>query len=433
MLTQEQNDRLTRVGPGTPCGELMRRYWHPVWITAKLPEHGAQLVRLLGEDLVLFRDRSGRLGLVGEKCAHRLGSMVYGIPEDDGLRCAYHGWLYDATGRCLEQPYEQFADPESTFKDKVTIKAYPVEELGGLIFAYLGPEPTPLLPRWDLLVEDGIYREIGYSMLPCNWLQVAENAPDPAHTSSLHGRFARYVLEKLGRSDLQRTGAGRVERLAKYERGDFPFHRFGSWQFLDGQWVGGGGGIFPLMSKNPDNTFQIKVPVDDTHTFYLYYFTHTPEEIKDELGLDWPPQEDPRDIPVFDVPVPDSRNVDWGIMDSNSSQDLGIIASEGPIMDRTQEHLGRGDQGLLLNRQVLEEQISIVEDGGDPINVFRDPAANQHIEVPIMRLGAGSTFFSLRNAAGVDRTYQARKYSPILRAAAVKEHGEAILDEPVHS
>ena len=432
MLTQEQNDRLTRVGLGTPCGELMRRYWHPIWITAKLPEHGAQLVRLLGEDLVLFRDRSGRLGLVGEKCAHRLGSMVYGIPEDDGLRCAYHGWLYDATGRCLEQPYEQFADPESTFKDKVKIKAYPVEELGGLIFAYLGPEPTPLLPRWDLLVKDGIYREIGYSMLPCNWLQVAENGPDTAHTSSLHGRFARYTLEKLGRSDLQRTGAGRVERITTYERGDFPYNRYGSWQFVGGEWVSSGG-AFPLIGKLPDNSFQTRVPVDDTHTFYLYYFTYTPEEMRDELGLDWPPQEDPRDIPVFDVPVPDSRNVDWGIMDSNSGQDLGIIVSEGDLMNRTQEHLGLSDQGVIMYRQVLEEQISIVEDGGDPINVFRDPAENQYLRLPGLQRPPGSPWFGLRNESGVDRTYAARKYSPILRAAAVKEQGEAILEEPIHS
>ena len=144
MLSIEENERLTRVGPGTPMGDLMRRYWHPVAASIELKENPTRAVRLLGEDLVLYKDRSGILRLIQESCPHRRVNMLYGIPEQHGLRCPYHGWLFDETGSCLEMPAEA---PDSTFKDRVQALSYPVEELGGLIFAYLGPQPVPLLPR----------------------------------------------------------------------------------------------------------------------------------------------------------------------------------------------------------------------------------------------------------------------------------------------
>ena len=150
MITKEQNDRLTQVGPGTPMGELMRRYWHPIAGSIQLNgDNPTKEVRLLGEDLVLFRSAAGKLGLIEPSCAHRKANLSYGIPEPEGIRCAYHGWLYDVNGQCVDQPSE----PEgSRFKEKVKLKAYPVQELGGLVFAYMGPEPIPLLPRWDSLV-----------------------------------------------------------------------------------------------------------------------------------------------------------------------------------------------------------------------------------------------------------------------------------------
>ena len=127
MLSKEENEMLTRVGPGTPCGELMRRYWHPVAATVQLADNPVRTVRILGEDLVLFRDRSGTLGLIGPRCPHRAMHMAFGIPEEVGLRCPYHGWRFDGTGRCLEQP---LAPPDSTFKDRVRIAAYKVQEMG---------------------------------------------------------------------------------------------------------------------------------------------------------------------------------------------------------------------------------------------------------------------------------------------------------------
>ncbi len=426
MLTAEQNERYTRVGAGTPCGKLMRRYWHPIAASAQLPEHGTKPVRILGESLVLYRDRRGRLGLVDDKCPHRRGGMVFGIPEEAGIRCAYHGWLYDASGRCLEQPYEAIVDPASTFKDKVRIKAYPVEELGGLVFAYLGPEPVPLLPRWDLLVRENVVREIGWAMLPCNWLQVVENPMDSTHVAPMHGRFSRYVLERLGRPDLRRVGGSAAPQTPRSSKRT-EFGRLG-WRFIDGNWVPGGATVFPYILGLPDGSFQISVPVDDTRTFYIYYLTYDPADLKRELGLEWQPQEDPRDIPVFEVPVPEVlAELDWPMLDNNSGQDLGMLCSQGEIVDRTQEHLGHGDQGIILYRQLLEEQIQIVQDDGEPMNTYRDPASNQCIEIP-----RGTGLLRYRNADGVERTVAARKYSPIFRAAAVKEHGEAALDEPVH-
>jgi 5,5'-dehydrodivanillate O-demethylase len=131
------------VGPGAPGGELMRRYWHPIAASGELNEKPTKSVRILGEDLILYKDRSGTLGLIDESCPHRRVNMLYGIPEEKGLRCPYHGWLMDEAGQCIEMPAEA---PDSTFKDRVKVKGYPAQELGGLVFAYLGPEPAPLLP-----------------------------------------------------------------------------------------------------------------------------------------------------------------------------------------------------------------------------------------------------------------------------------------------
>jgi len=131
--------------------------------TAELDENPVKLVKILGESLVLFRDRQGRLGLIGDTCPHRRVSLLYGIPDAEGLRCCYHGWMFDRTGQCVEMPAEA---PHSTFPQRVKIPGYAVQEMGGLIFAYLGPEPAPLLPRWDLFVMDGVWRDIGLTVIP---------------------------------------------------------------------------------------------------------------------------------------------------------------------------------------------------------------------------------------------------------------------------
>src|SRR5881628_1879157 len=175
MLSQEENELLARVGPGTPAGQLLRRYWQVAAAASELSdEKPKKRVRVLREDLLLFRDGGGSYGLVGEHCSHRGASLYYGFVEEDGIRCAYHGWKYDACGKCLEQPFE---NPEAGFKDKISLPAYPVEKLAGLLFAYLGPpEKKPLLPRWDILTWESASRIIEIRpVLNCNWLQAEEN------------------------------------------------------------------------------------------------------------------------------------------------------------------------------------------------------------------------------------------------------------------
>src|SRR5690349_16973858 len=193
-MTAEQNERLTQVGPGTQMGDLLRRYWHVIGTVDELDREPVQRVRLLGEDLTLFRTEAGEYGLVDDGCPHRCISLEWGIPQEKGLRCAYHGWLFSPDGRCLEQPFEEYTNPEARFKDKIRIKSYPVEALGGLVFAYMGPQPTPLLPRWDLLVREDLEAMIEIHMLDCNWLQCMDNSMDPIHFEHLHGVFGNYHL-----------------------------------------------------------------------------------------------------------------------------------------------------------------------------------------------------------------------------------------------
>ncbi|MBO0753386.1 MAG: Rieske 2Fe-2S domain-containing protein, partial [Bradyrhizobiaceae bacterium] len=208
MMSAEQNDMLTRVGPGTPAGNLLRRYWQPVAAVSEMTGRWTRRVRLLGEDLVLFRDREGRIGLIAEFCPHRRASLGYGIPTKAGIRCPYHGWEFGHDGRCLSQPNEP---DRSALRDKAGTRAYPVEELGGLLFAWLGPEPRPLLPRYDGFVAEGTIRMLGRALIPVNWLQIMENSLDPVHTEWLHGHHYEFLKEREG---IKVAISARHERIA---------------------------------------------------------------------------------------------------------------------------------------------------------------------------------------------------------------------------
>ena len=406
MLTQEANDRFTQVGPGTPCGEMMRRYWHPIAGRSELNERYTTPVRLLGEDLVLYKDRSGTLGLIGSRCPHRRMGMVYGVPEQHGLRCAYHGWLYDETGRCLEMPYEEAEDPDGSFKDKVTIKSYPVEVLGGLVWAYLGPQPAPLLPRWDYLVMEDLVRDIAHAELPCNWLQCQENSLDPVHVEWLHGSFSNFVEEMLGRPPKRTRSKHAMIGFDRFEYGIIKRHGYEGSTEEATEWADGHPIIFPYTlrqggdgwdrerwSKGSGPAVQIRVPIDDTHTghWWVRSFQKAPEDAaqRDE------------DVPYVDLPVPslDYRGrPQWDMFDANPPQDLVAWFSQGAITDRVTETLGRSDKGIILFRQILEENIKLVEDGGDPMNTFRDPATNAYHG---MRTEDGRTYIS-QGIAGRD-------------------------------
>src|SRR5712692_11972401 len=185
MLSKEENERLTQIGPGTPGGELLRRYWLPFATLQDVSEENpTSFVRLLGEDLVLFRDKSGNVGLIGDHCPHRGASLLYGRVEERGIACAYHGWLYDTQGNCLETPAEP---ADSKLYLTVKHKAYPVQTYCGMYWAYLGPDPAPVIPRYDLWERKDGYRKLTvYPQLAANWVQAMENSADPMHAEVLH-------------------------------------------------------------------------------------------------------------------------------------------------------------------------------------------------------------------------------------------------------
>jgi 5,5'-dehydrodivanillate O-demethylase len=403
METAEQNQLLTQVGRGTPMGELMRRYWQPVAAAAELENKWTKKVRLLGEDLILFRDRSGKCGLVAEHCPHRGASFLHGIPTERGIRCPYHGWEFSAEGKCLNQPNE--ADNRA-FRDKVGTTAYPVEEMGGLLFAYLGPEPRPLLPRYDGFVTPGTIRMMGRALLPINWLQAMENSLDPIHTEWLHGHHYEFQKEQDG---------VKVAISAKHEKIDFKEfeygitkHRLLAGHSEDGDdWRIGHPIVFPNMlavgngdEKSRYFSFQIRVPVDDGHTMHLWYNAYVPPK-----GVDVPARLLDR-VHVYDVPYRDADGE--FIVDNIDGQDMMAWITQGAIADRTRENLGASDKGVAMYRRVLKRELKKVQAGLDPIAVVRDEARNRRIDLPNERKkhhnSDGFASFMLRTHA---------KYSPI--------------------
>jgi 5,5'-dehydrodivanillate O-demethylase len=379
MLTREENEMLARVGKGTPAGELLRRYWMPAAVAAELTdEKPIKGLRLLGEDLVVYRDKAGRYGLVGEHCPHRKASLAFGRVDEEGIRCPYHGWKYDGTGKCLEQPAEP---PEGGFKDKIKHTAYPVEKLGGLLWAYLGPEPRPLLPRWDVLAWENGKRWIEkHEIYHCNWLQPMENSVDPSHLYWLHGDAAhlartveRYEEEhsfipfKYGIMKQRRTPGGKPGESARLDQHPLVFpitlrHVFRS----------------SAIDESLRHNLQIRVPVDDTHTqVYVVYFT-TDETMycsaDGDAGWEY--------FPIR------NENGEYRL-EHVLVQDAMAWESQGGLTDRTQEHLGVGDEGIILWRKVLREQIDIVQRGGEPLGVVRDPVENRLIEFDVINERVG--------------------------------------------
>ncbi len=384
MLKAEKNERLTQVGPGTPMGELLRRYWWPV-ATHDMLGRAPIRRRLLGEDLVLFRDASGRLGLLEEHCPHRRASLSLGYTEARGIRCGYHGWHFDVDGRCLGQPAEP---AESTFKDRIKATAYRVEELGGLVFAYLGPDPAPLLPRYDLFVWDNVWRDIGHAELGCNFLQIMENSVDPYHVEWLHGRYGSFLKELAGEPPMEVVAKKHVKvAFDVFEHGILKRRVLEGQTEDDEDWRVGHPLVFPGMLRIGGgglHFFQIRVPVDDTHTWHVWYQTYRPTE-----RGDLPPQER---IPVYEVPVYQDNGE--FIRDYVDGQDIMAWVTQGEIADRSKEHLGKSDLGVITLRKLFQQQIDRVEAGEDPICVYREPSRNQLIELPQERekFGGGEAF-----------------------------------------
>jgi 5,5'-dehydrodivanillate O-demethylase len=371
VITKEINDRLTQTGPATPGGKLLRMYWHAIGALEDLRKEPVQPIRLLSEDLTLFMDTRDNLGLLGSRCAHRGISLAYGIPQDNGLRCAYHGWTYNAEGRVVDMPFEPTCLP-------LKITSYPVQEMGGLIWAYLGPEPAPLLPRFEGYAREDINRSVLIKSLPCNWVQCMDNSMDPVHFEHLHGHYGNYYNRKHGKPEGMLT--------PPHQKIDFDLFEYGVYKrrLVEGQsedsddWTTGHPILFPntlvVVGGAWGGSYQIRTPIDDTNTLHFLYqfryakpdeerkpFTVRHEQVRyDQLGL-----------AVGDAVIP---------------QDEMAWIGQGPVSNRTQEHLVTSDKGVMLFHELILQNIAKVQRGEDPMGLVRDPSRNEPY-IPIRHEG----------------------------------------------
>ena len=376
---------LTLVGQGTPMGELLRRYWHPVGLASDATATPRK-VRVLGEDLILFRDGAGKAGLLYPRCAHRGTTLYYGKVEERGIRCCYHGWLYDVEGHCLEQPCEEGG---GTRRDKVRQPWYPVEERYGLVFAYLGPpQKKPVLPRYECLEElaagefveadDSSIGSGGAQIVPCNWLQHWENVVDPFHVPILHGSFSGpQFIEQMGlvpKVSFETTARGvKVTSLRTLEDGRV--HR----RVTEA--------VCPTLRVVPNprvarygrvESIGWVLPIDDTH--YRIYVAGRVME-KGELGKYrskmngkfWREltEEEHRQFPG----------------------DFEAQTGQGEITLHSEEHFATSDKGVAFLRRFMEQQLKKVAEGGDPAGVaFSEQDAT-------VRLEAGQELAEVANPA----------------------------------
>jgi 5,5'-dehydrodivanillate O-demethylase oxygenase subunit len=371
MLTREENEMLTRVGPGTPAGELLRRYWLPVGVASEITdENPTQLVRILGETLVLFRDKSGRVGLLNDRCPHRGASLSYGRVEERGLACPYHGWLFNTKGDCLECPAEP---ADSKFCLTVKQKSYPLQMLVGLYWAYLGPQPAPVIMNFDIWFRRDGHRKIFIQpQLDCNWFQAMENSMDPAHLQILH-------QETAGRGrEIKNSTRGLTDDVEKFDFYEVPYglmkRRVYKNGMLDEHPV-----LFPNILRQ-GNVGQIRVPMDDTHT-KVYFVRFFPAENGEIVDHDEPPVEY---IKPYKNPPDALHPYTRFRMDAVQAQDHMAWETQGPICDRTQERLASSDRGVLMLREVMMREMKKVRQGADPMGVIRDSARNPMIDTHLM-------------------------------------------------
>lgn len=357
MLSQEENDMLTRVGPGTPAGELLRRYWHPVAVAAELTEEApTRFVRLMGEDLVLFRSHSGQVGLLAERCSHRRASLIYGRVEERGIACPYHGWLYDTEGNILETPPEN----NDAICRNVKQPAYPVQKHLGLYWAYLGPLPAPVFPKYDAFVRtDGSRKLLVHPVLDCNWFQTMENAADPSHAPILHQDAAAREIVPVN------STRGYIDDQPSFDFWRVPFGIMKQRNFANGE-SDEHPLIFPNMLRT-GGTVQIRVPIDDTHTWRVDFAYKQGEPAED---LDNPPA---TYLEPYKTPADKLHPFVKFKIDTVPQQDHMVWETQGQIVDRTMENLSYSDRVLLDLRKLVKENIEKVQNGEDPMAVQRDP------------------------------------------------------------
>jgi phenylpropionate dioxygenase-like ring-hydroxylating dioxygenase large terminal subunit len=362
----EEDAELTHVGPGTPCGEYMRRFWQPVCFSDDLNDLPLR-VKVLGEELVVFRDRSGAVGVLELHCPHRGTSLEFGLIEHHGIRCCYHGWLYAADGTILETPGEP---SDSTLKDRLHHGAYPTHEQSGIVFAYLGPpRQRPSFPLYDS------FDRLGYRLMPgrkyyypCNWLQIMENTMDPAHTAFLHTIVSGAVFTNefgvLPELDFVETPIGMIY-VATRRVGDNVWARMVEAVLPNLQQVA------PIWEdgrrEHPFNGPMMSrwiVPVDDTTTMFIEF-----RHISDTEGVtpDWWADRN--------IMLPGQLAAESYEAGQRHPGDYEAQVSQRPIAIHGLEHLGATDRGVTMFRNQIRRGIRAVRAGGDPAGMCRNGSA----------------------------------------------------------
>jgi 5,5'-dehydrodivanillate O-demethylase len=369
QMTGSRWDVLTQTGAGTPMGELLRRYWWPIAGASELAKPGTLPVRLMGENLVLYKDLAGNWGLIDRHCRHRRADLSYGYVEECGLRCNYHGWLYGADGRVLAMPYEDVAHPDSRLKDEIRIKAYPVEERGGLIWAYLGPEPRPLVPDWEFFSWPNGFRQIVKAEIPCNWFQCQENSIDPVHFEWTHSNWSVRLADRTGPYTAQHV---KVD-FSEFDWG-FQYKRIRTdTDELDRLWTVGRVCLWP-NGLFTGNHVEFRVPVDDENTLsVMWHFSRVPHEQEPYVQ---------NSIPTWQGPIMDPETGRW-VTTHVMNQDFVTWVGQGRIADRGLEFLAPSDRGIVMIRRRFLDDIEAVKQGRDPKAIVRDPEVNQAIALPV--------------------------------------------------
>ncbi len=399
MISADRNAFITQTGPGTPLGATMRQYWQPAALVDEFDgSRPVRQVRLLGEDLVLFRDPAGRYGLLDRHCAHRGADLSYGRAEDGGLRCPFHGWLFDVAGACLEQP----AEPEgSTFCQKIRQPAYACMERSGIVWAFMGTGEPPALPEFDCFAAPAAHTFAFKGMIECNWLQALEVGIDPAHASYLHRFFEdedgdaygkqfrgatmgadmpmTRLLREFGRPQIEVETTGYGLRIAALRRlNDAEMH------------IRVTNAVFPhafVIPISREMTItQWHVPVDDTHCYWYAIFTSFTQPV-DKAKMreqrlqsyslpDYLPKVSKLNDYGFD-PHEQAHSTYTGMGDDINVHDQWAVESMGPVQDRTRENLGSSDKAIAAFRRLLVRAIRDVAEGRRPLLALTKAEASQ--------------------------------------------------------
>ncbi len=399
MLPKEQNELLTRTDQGTPMGELMRRYWIPALLSEEIPvpDSPPVQVRLLGQELVAFRDSKGRIGLLDEHCAHRGTSLFYGRNEECGLRCIYHGWKYDVDGKVLDTPAEP---PDSDFKTKVRQASYPTREAAGVIYAYLGPrEKMPLFPNYEWMQVPLNQTYVTKALLECNYLQGLEGECDSSHLSLLHQTFTPGPARAIWRLD--------PAPVYETEETDFGVRLVATRKAGPGQqYVRLSSFVMPVYGCVPAGRppgeldgyeIHMYVPYDDTRAWrYDMGFRRNRPVTEDEvhrrkqIGPGYVRIRNARNHYLQDREM--QKTVNYTGIEDFLNHDAAATESMGMIYDRSKEHLGVSDKAVIAVRKYLLGAVKAVQEGKEPPHMVRDEERNRfpHVDCFAELLPAGS-------------------------------------------